>query len=164
VRYIHIEIVYSQQTIVQAAHWQPTLSIPEHLGSGSVGLVTLEIFPLKLPQLSFSLDAAYKVTRILPRSYFGVLCQCHIQHSFVFNLLDQNSVFFQELAGMRQSVAVPIVSNDSEKWELHLKPSKGYELLMKRDFWIFGKAFGARESNSGAGRYAVTVEEVTVGS
>jgi hypothetical protein len=126
VRLSHTEITYSQQTVVQAAHWQPTLLIPEHLGSGSVGLVTLEIFPLKLPQLAFSLDSAYNVTRILPRSFFGVICQCHIQHSFVFNLLDQNSIFFQELAGMRQSVAVPIESNDSERWELHLKPSKGY--------------------------------------
>jgi hypothetical protein len=125
VRKLDRDILYSVQTPVQAVHWQPTVVIPVEFGAASIGLVTLEIFPMKIPNLSFTLESSYKVAGILPRSIFGVLCQCNIQHSFVFNLLERDCAFFQELAGMRQSIAVPIKSNDHEVWELHLKPSKG---------------------------------------
>lgn len=116
-------LVFSQQSLPTS--WNPTLILPESYQCKSIQLYSLEIFPLKLP-LAFHLNETYKIEKVLPRSFFGIICQCNITHTFVFNLAERENPFFQELSGMRQSSSVTITElNSRETWELHLKPSKG---------------------------------------
>ncbi|KAJ3274808.1 Multiple epidermal growth factor-like domains protein 8 [Terramyces sp. JEL0728] len=121
-------LAFNYMSYVQPNKWQPNFEIPAKYGSTMINLVTLEVFPLKPSPISFKLESNYKIEKILPRSFFGILYQLKVGHTFVFNLanLDVPNPFIQELTGMRQSTYVKIAeTNTSDEWELHLKPSKG---------------------------------------
>jgi hypothetical protein len=121
-------IKYSHNAYVQPAQWQPRFKLPSGYSPNEVVLNTLEVAPLKNLTISFNLKKQYSIEAVLPRSYFGIIMQCSQVHNFVFSQeSNQNSVFFQELTGLRQSTYVILEETDSASvWELHLKPSKGY--------------------------------------
>ncbi|KAJ3259569.1 hypothetical protein HK103_002123 [Boothiomyces macroporosus] len=95
---------------VQPNKWQPNLEIPAKYGASPVNLITLEIFPLKPSPISFKLESRYSIEKVLPRSFFGILYQLKVGHTFVFNLANPDipNTFIQELTGMRQSTFVKI--------------------------------------------------------
>ena len=118
------DLIFSSTNIVQPSQWEPSLVLPAEYGSTKLSLSTLEILPLR-PGLQFSLEPCYIVEKMLPRSYFNILQQCSIGHTFVFSWPKPDHIFFQEMAGMRKSTFVRVTeTNSREKWELHLKPSK----------------------------------------
>lgn len=123
-----IEVIkYSQNAYVQPAQWQPRFKLPSRYSPNEVILNTLEVAPLNNLKISFNLKKNYTIEGVLPRSYFGIIMQCSQVHNFVFSQeSNQNSVFFQELTGLRQSTYAILEETDSTNvWELHLKPSKG---------------------------------------
>ncbi|KAI8902709.1 hypothetical protein BC833DRAFT_572166, partial [Globomyces pollinis-pini] len=104
-------IRFNHQNTPKPASWSPTLILPstEELNTQqlqSVTLATLEIFPLRPSPQTFILESTYTIEKVLPRSFFGILYQCNISHTFVFNLNNIESLFFKELTGMRQSTYV----------------------------------------------------------
>ncbi|OAJ43609.1 hypothetical protein BDEG_26953 [Batrachochytrium dendrobatidis JEL423] len=118
------DIVCSETTLLQASQWKPILQLPSEYGDISVVLNTREVFAIP-HGTSFVLEPHYIVEKALPRSYFGILQQCSIAHSFVFDWPEPDHVFFQEIAGTRKSTFVTVREQTTgEQWGLHLKPSK----------------------------------------
>ncbi len=100
--WFYIGLKFSHLDPIQLNSWHPVLHLPG--AQSPVTLNTLEISPLKPSPLIFSLDPEYHVKKVLPRSFFAILYQCNIMHTFVFNLQDPESPFFHEISGMRQVI------------------------------------------------------------
>ena len=102
------EFSYAQEHILIPGCWNPELMVMD--SSTPVKLCILDFVPLKIAGLCFRLKPKYKVDRVLPRSYYGIICSICIQgsHSFVFNIKQHETPFFQELGGLRQVLAFNI--------------------------------------------------------
>jgi hypothetical protein len=97
-----IKLKFSHQIYVQPVDWHPRITLPNGYTPTEVVLQTLEVFPLSNPNVCFNLNSKYSIEGILPRSFFGIICQCSVTHTFVFSLSNQMSPFFNELSGLRQ--------------------------------------------------------------
>ncbi|KAJ3083463.1 hypothetical protein HK102_001059 [Quaeritorhiza haematococci] len=76
-----------------------------------------EILPLR-PGCCFLLEERYQLLGVLPRSYFNILQQYNVGHTFVFDWPDPDHVFWQELAGMRKTAYFSIKEEETgERWE-----------------------------------------------
>eukprot|EP00842_Homolaphlyctis_polyrhiza_P003910 jgi/Hompol1/451/HPOL_004732-RA len=118
------ELIFSHTSPVRPDQWQPVLKLPREYGNATVTLKTLEIVQPR-PGMSFVLEPQYTVEKAVPRSYFMVLQQINLIHTFVFSWPEPDNVFFQEIAGMRKSTFVVMKEQTTgERWEMHLKPSK----------------------------------------
>lgn len=125
-------LVYSELNLVRVEEWLPVLKIDEK--GIAVKLHPLDILPLNqtmYKNLSFLLEDQYTITNIYFRSYFSILQQMKNTHQFLFKWPANENAFFSELAGLRQSCSAEIreISGSTEKWELHLKPSKERTIL-----------------------------------
>ncbi|KAI8814132.1 hypothetical protein BJ742DRAFT_786511 [Cladochytrium replicatum] len=117
--------------------WRPTLLLPESASQfvpsstrpsppRTLKLSPREVLPLRPGTTAqFLLPDQLQIRSVCPRSYFGLLAQHGIAHTFVFDWPEPDHPFFQEIAGMRQTAVVNIVEElTGHVWELHLKPSK----------------------------------------
>ncbi|KAF9912382.1 hypothetical protein EC991_011074 [Linnemannia zychae] len=108
-----------------AANWKPTMSL-DHISPGSSPstLATREMFAVKETLPVFYLEKNYVVRASLPRSFYMIMAQHGIRHCCVFDF-PVGSKWWSELSGLRKSTYVDIrAENSSERWELHLKPSR----------------------------------------
>ncbi|KAK3847595.1 MAG: hypothetical protein J3R72DRAFT_168129 [Linnemannia gamsii] len=108
-----------------AANWKPTMSLDLiSPGASPSTLATREMFVVKDPLPAFYLEKNYVVQASLPRSFYMIMAQHNIKHCCVFDF-PVGSKWWSELSGLRKSTYVDIrAENSSERWELHLKPSR----------------------------------------
>ncbi|KAF9125041.1 hypothetical protein BG015_004981, partial [Linnemannia schmuckeri] len=108
-----------------AANWKPTMSLDLiSPGASPSTLATREMFAVREPLPVFYLEKNYVVRASLPRSFYMIMAQHGIKHCCVFDF-PVGSKWWSELSGLRKSTYVDIrAENSSERWELHLKPSR----------------------------------------
>ncbi|KAF9276500.1 hypothetical protein BGZ88_001673 [Linnemannia elongata] len=108
-----------------ATSWKPTMSLDLiSPGASPSTLATREMFAIREPLPVFYLEKNYVVRASLPRSFYMIMAQHGIKHCCVFDF-PVGSKWWSELSGLRKSTYVDIrAENSSERWELHLKPSR----------------------------------------
>jgi predicted glycosyl hydrolase (DUF1957 family) len=95
-------VKFSQENSIQAGKWCPKLKLPKGYSSSEVQLNTINVASLHMQGLTFNLVDEYAISGVLPRSYFVIISQLtNNVHSFVFNISQETSDFFEELAGLR---------------------------------------------------------------
>ncbi|KAF9186837.1 hypothetical protein BGZ50_002247 [Haplosporangium sp. Z 11] len=120
-----IRFCFASDPPSMAVDWKPTLSLDDiSPGSSPSTLKTRESYQRPDLKTAFYLESHYMIRQSLPRSFFTIMAQNSIQPCFVFDF-PVGDKWWGEISGLRKSAYIDIkAENSSERWELHLKPTR----------------------------------------